>query len=132
MEQEFLSKVWHHFRMNYIRFILYFAIFFCQPVKWGKILPSVSVILIRIYVWNLLDFSSCLVSKKVKYTSIPFMSRNLDRSVHSDIEELARRFYPQINFSLSFKNSFTVNSFFLIQRPHFNLCTQQCSLFIHL
>ena len=52
------------------------------------------------------------VSKKVIYASIPFMSRNLNRSVHSDIQELARRFYPQINLRLSFKNSFTVNSFF--------------------
>ena len=40
------------------------------------------------------------------------MSRHLNRSAHSDIQELARRFYLQINLRLSFKNSFTVNSFY--------------------
>ena len=44
------------------------------------------------------------------------------KSVHSDIQELARQFYPQINFCLFFKNSFTVNIFFFIQRPHPFLC----------
>ena len=74
----------------------------------------------------------CWGLKKITYAPIPFRSRYLNGSVHSDIQELVRRFYSQINIGLSFKNSFTVNSFFLVQRPHSFLCAQQCSLFINL
>ena len=45
------------------------------------------------------------------------MSRNLNRSVNSDIQELVRLIYSQIHFCLSFKNSFTVNCFFSCKQP---------------
>ena len=51
------------------------------------------------------------------YASIPSISRNLNRTVHSDIQELVRRFHPQINFCLSFENSFTVNIHFSFKDP---------------
>ena len=52
------------------------------------------------------------------------MSRNLKRSVRSNIQELVRRFYLQIYFCLSFKNSFTVNIFFSFKDPIlFSMCS---------
>ena len=68
------------------------------------------IFLIKLLIKTLKNiFSSELIiakfSKKVIYASISFMSRNLNRSVHSDIQELLRRFYPQINICLSYQNS---------------------------
>ena len=52
------------------------------------------------------------VDKNPIYASIPFISNTQNRSINSEIQSLIKRFYPQINLRLSFKNDFSIGSLF--------------------
>lgn len=52
------------------------------------------------------------VSKKILYSSLPFLSNITNRSINRDIQEIVAKFYPHLNLRLIFRNNFSVGSFF--------------------
>ena len=46
------------------------------------------------------------------FLSIPFLSNSSNKNITNDIQILMRKFYPQINLNLIFKNNFSIESFF--------------------
>ena len=51
-------------------------------------------------------------NKNPIYASIPFISNAQNRTIKLEIQTLIKRFYPQINLHLSFKNDFSIGSLF--------------------
>ena len=50
--------------------------------------------------------------KKTIYAVFPYISKNSNKSLNSEISVLCKRFYPQLNVKIIFKNQFSVSSFF--------------------
>ena len=53
--------------------------------------------------------------KKTIYAVLPYISKSSNKSLSSDISEICKRFYPQLDVKIIFKNKFSVSSFFNIK-----------------
>ena len=52
------------------------------------------------------------VARDILYLSIPFLSFRLNRELKGEILKLTKKFYPQVDLRVRFRNDFTVGSFF--------------------
>ena len=59
---------------------------------------------------NINEISS--VPRKKIYLSIPFIDKRSNFHLNKDIQDLIRRFYPQINLNIIFRNDFSIQNFF--------------------
>ena len=52
------------------------------------------------------------VPRKTIFAVFPYISKSSNKLLSSDISEICKRFYPQLDVKIIFKNSFSVSSFF--------------------
>ena len=50
--------------------------------------------------------------KKTIFAVLPYISKSSNKALNSDISEICKRFYPQLDVKIIFKNKFSVSSFF--------------------
>ena len=70
------------------------------------------------------------VERKALFITLPFVSEKINSEVRTEIVKIVTKFYPQLNLRLIFKNSFSINSFFSVQRFDPNNDSKQCGVFI--
>ena len=51
-------------------------------------------------------------SKKILYSSIPFLSNVTNKQINFDIQNIIKKYFPHLDLRLIFRNNFTVGSFF--------------------
>ena len=51
-------------------------------------------------------------SKKKVFIKLPFLSHSSNKNITNEIQNLVRKFYPQIHLNLIFKNNFSIESLF--------------------